>query len=111
MSKLPLEPLDCKGCYECCKWLTFIVALSPETFTEHIDFYTRRGAKIQILTGSVAITVPSPCPHLIGGSCSIHKDKPYLCKKYDCRKDPFLKGGKYYGGEEKSSGNKGFATE
>ena len=92
--------MDCSQgdrlCTECCKWLTFIITPSPQNFKEYMDFYKQRGAKIEQLAASVAITVPATCPHLSITGCMIHEKKPKLCKEYDCRQDPFLKGGKYY---------------
>lgn len=95
-------PLNCTGCGECCKWITFIVATPPGQGDEFLDFYRTRGAKTEVLPeGQIAVTVSSICPYLIEGraGCGVHESmKPALCKNYDCRTDPFIKGGKYYNG-------------
>lgn len=93
--------MDCsigqRLCTECCYHLTFILQLDPSTFKKHIEFYEARGAHFTQLAASVAITVPSPCPHASMNGCGLEDKKPQLCYEYDCRQDPFLKGGKYYG--------------
>lgn len=96
-----MEPLDCTGCTECCNWLTFIVQFLPEGFDKGTDLYSTRGCQLQTLSGEVAITVPTTCQHLTPEGCSIHNSKPKACKDYDCRRDPFLKGGKYGSRKEK----------
>lgn len=72
-----------------------MVEIEPRNFKKYMEFYKARGCKIQMLSGSVAITVPSPCPHLTITGCSVYENRPELCKDYNCRNDPFLKGGKY----------------
>jgi len=97
--------IDCRYdngelCTECCNWMTFILQIDPKTFKEQIAFYVERGCKITQMAGTVAITVRSRCPHLLDDpytGCWLNSStKPALCRKYDCRQDPFLKGGKYF---------------
>ena len=98
--------IDCRRddgslCVECCKWMTFIVNFTTE-MEKQLEFYKARGCKIFLFkekgnpSGDVAITVPSVCPMLTVTGCRIQDKKPELCKKYDCRRDLFISGGKYY---------------
>lgn len=92
-----MEPLDCTGCTECCRWVTFIMQWEPENFKTYAEFYTARGCKIKMLQGAVAVVVPSVCPNLNSNGCSIYESRPKACRDYDCRADKFLEGGNYYG--------------
>lgn len=90
-----MEPLDCTGCTECCNWLTFIVQPEPKTFKLNTEFWEKRGCKLTMLQAALAVTIPSKCPHLTADGCGCYEERPLLCRQYDCRRDPFLKGGKY----------------
>lgn len=92
--------LDCSGCTECCKWMTFILLPPEDVFQKYYDFYIHRGCKLQAFPTAqgkqLAVTVPSTCQYLTSDGCSLEKSsKPELCREYDCRTDPFLNGGKY----------------
>lgn len=84
-------------CIECCKWMTFIIKKSEE-LEKQLEFYIERGCKIQHIkeSDSIAITIPSVCPHLTVMGCRIYSTRPESCRNYDCRQDPFLKDGKYF---------------
>ncbi len=104
---MPLEPLNCEGCSECCNHMTFMINVdNSQTLAQYLDFYKARGCELKILNGfGVAVTVNSPCPHLSDVGCSIYPERPNLCKAYDCRTDPFLHGGKYAQKEKNFSGD------
>ena len=97
-----MDKLDCSGCTECCNWMTFMLNPPADLYKKYSEFYQKRGCKITTQPGIMAVTVPSPCPNLVPNGCRIQNiGKPQMCKEYDCRTDPFLKGGKYYGSREK----------
>lgn len=64
---------ECKACGKCCKkhWLVRLHGRSEiEMFKNHIVF------------GNYIWT--DLCPHLKGGKCEVHEDKPQRCKEYFC---------------------------
>jgi len=98
-------PLDCRKkdgtlCTECCKVMTFVVTPPDGQFAQYVNFYAARGGNLELLTrNSFAVVVPSICPHVSDQGCDLGKNKPELCKKYDCRIDTFLTNGKYKEGD------------
>lgn len=98
-----MEPLNCDGCSECCKWMTFLLHPTEGDYDYYVDFYTRRGCKLELIDGGFAVTINSVCPYLHNDRCSIETVKPGMCRKYDCRTDPFIKGGNYYYGDKKTT--------
>jgi len=81
--------------------MTFILNPHQEDSEYFSEYYLQRGCKITDTGIGIAVTVPSVCPYLLDNRCSVELIKPDLCVKYDCRTDPFLKGGNYYDGKEK----------
>lgn len=75
--------------------------LPPHLMSRKMEFYKARGCQVQPTSNGLIVSVPSVCPMLRMGVCTIHKNKPQACKEYDCRQDPWLKGGKYNGINQK----------
>jgi len=87
--------LNCSGCSECCKWITFEASIPPPVYKRKIEYFNRRGCVVRMMENRFFVTVPSVCPQLLGSSCKIYDKRPEACRDYDCRRDPFLPGGNY----------------
>lgn len=96
-----MDPLDCRGCTQCCRFISFGVDMSnldQSDLAQKLDYHTKRGCKIvNVESRKFVIIVPSKCTYLTADGCSIWDTiKPAICRRYDCRNDPYLpKGGNY----------------
>lgn len=75
---------------ECCKYIGVVSVVDPNNFFER-QFYETRGFKTIIKDGHLIIILPNICPHLTEKGCDIYSNRPYYCRMYDGRNDPFLK--------------------
>lgn len=81
----------CKYCQECCRWLTFV--LGEEVYKHFEEFYKARGCQVFYLedSGDYAVMVHSTCQYLTSTGCAVYEQRPQECRKYDGRKDQFMK--------------------
>jgi len=81
----------CLSCLECCKTLA-----TPFDYyrlsDEDIKFYKMRGAQFFTTNKGPFMVLNFSCPHLTENGCSIYEERPRICKEYDGREIPFMKG-------------------
>jgi Fe-S-cluster containining protein len=68
--------MNCENCGACCRWLFFSF---PNPSREDIIFLLARGA-CKIFGNRWAI--PSICPKLENGKCTIYEKRPSACRSF-----------------------------
>ena len=80
----------CLDCMECCKSIGWYINSKD---LHAIAFYVARGCKLHVYDqNSILVSVPHVCQHLGDQGCKIYDKRPLICKAYDGRMDPSLKG-------------------
>ena len=84
--------VPCAGCTACCRDPKLVVQLTPAEAERlrHVDD-PEMGAVIDR-------NADGACAYFIDGGCSIYRDRPALCRLFDCRMDALT--GIAAGGEE-----------
>lgn len=87
----------CVSCLECCKWLRFDCGIKDESqLKEMADWYLMRGCRVRAFlmsdkTWVLCVMVSQQCKHLAIGGCTVYKNRPDACARYDGLKDPMMK--------------------
>lgn len=80
----------CLECLKCCREIGWYVNSRD---LHMIHFYGTRGCEMfDDGNGSVLVTMPAVCKQLTDKGCGVYKDRPLVCRTYDGRNDPKLKG-------------------
>jgi Fe-S-cluster containining protein len=91
--------MDCGNCVHCCEYMSFGFStsnLSDRQIEDKADYFRTRGCKVTAQGTIMVVAVFSPCPQLTKKGCGCYKNRPNLCRVYDCRNDVYLpRGGKY----------------
>lgn len=96
---------ECSQCGECCRWL--VLGEKKEMTPDEIRYYTLRGATQQqgllllehpcmmleyfraddgAVAGAGEVTGDDPAIGIIRARCSVHGEKPDVCRLYDGKK-------------------------
>lgn len=83
----------CIGCQVCCNYLTFVLVMKTEVeANQQMEYYNAHGCRTHSFSGTrFAVVVPTRCEQLTPFGCKIYYKRPNICRKYDGRKDMFLK--------------------
>ena len=80
----------CLDCLECCKVIGWYV---NSTDIHMAAFYLARGCKLYKYNDSILlVTLPHICEQLGEEGCKIYESRPLICRMYDGRNDPCMKG-------------------
>lgn len=66
-----------------------VIRISEKVNEDYKRWSGYHGIEIVEIGGHNFAKIDTPCDKLVEGRCSIHEDKPELCKAFDCEQDGF----------------------
>jgi Fe-S-cluster containining protein len=83
--------MKCLNCGDCCKYMIIWVPINENTDVNDFIYYLNcHGCKVNVENNIFSILIPNICNNLKFNnnkySCSIHSNKPKICKNFLCKK-------------------------
>lgn len=82
-TKYPFEKVDCGSCTRCCEyvWLPIGIQISDD-YKKYLEYHD---IKVVKANGQYQALIKNTCNKLSKDGCTIHKDRPEVCKQYICK--------------------------